>query len=73
MEVVVGRIAERIELSVEQRRVLEGWVRASSTEQRLVVRARIVLLAAQGRSNEEIARELGVVRQTAAKWRETVP
>ncbi len=47
---------------------LVGWVRASSMEQRLVVRARVVLLAAEGRSNDEIARELGVVRQTAAKW-----
>jgi len=66
----VGRIAERIELSVVERQALEGWVRASSSEQRLVERARIVLLAAQGCSNEEIAAELGVVRQTAAKWRE---
>lgn len=66
----MGRIAERIELSVEQRRILEEWVRASSTEQRLVQRARIVLLAGEGLSNEEIAGELGVVRQTAAKWRE---
>ncbi len=66
----MGRIAERIGLSVEQRRVLEGWVRASSSEQRLVERARIVLLASLGRSNEEIASEVGVVRQTAAKWRE---
>lgn len=66
----MGRIAERIELTVEQRCILEEWVRASSTEQRLVERARIVLLASQGRSNEQIAGELGVVRQTAAKWRE---
>jgi len=66
----MGRIAERIEVTGEQRRVLEGWVRASSSEQRLVMRARIVLLAGEGHSNEEIAGELGVVRQTVAKWRE---
>ena len=70
MEVPMGRIADPIELAPEERRTLEGWVRASSTEQRLVERARMVLLAAQGHSNEEIARQLGVVRQTAAKWRE---
>ena len=66
----MGRIAERIELSSEERRILEGWVRGSSTEQRLVERAHIVLLAGEGVSNQEIARRLGLVRQTAAKWRE---
>ncbi len=66
----MGRTAERIELSSEERRILEGWVRASSTEQRLVERADIVLLAAEGHSNKEIAQRLAVVRQTAAKWRE---
>lgn len=45
----VGRIAERIELTLEERRMLERWMRATSCEQRLVERARIgVLLAAEG-------------------------
>lgn len=66
----MGRTAGTVELTGEQREILESWVRASSSEQRLVERARIVLLAAEGHSNQEIARRLGVVRQTAAKWRE---
>jgi transposase len=66
----MGRIANPIELTSGERRTLERWVRASSSEQRLVERARIVLLAAEGRSNQEIGSELGVVRQTVAKWRE---
>ncbi len=66
----MGRTADPIELTPEERWTLEGWVRASSTEQRLVERANIVLLTARGCSNKEIAQRLGVVRQTAAKWRE---
>lgn len=69
MEVVVGRIAERIVLSAEERGTLEGWVRASSTEQRLAERAQIVLLAAEGVSDAEIGRRLDLVYQTAGKWR----
>lgn len=65
----MGKIAERIVLSAEERDTLEGWVRASSTEQRLVERAQIVLLAAEGCSDAEIGRRLGVVYQTAGKWR----
>ncbi len=65
----MGRTADPIELSPEERQTLEGWVRASSTEQRLVGRAHIVLLAAEGHSDKEIAQRLAVVRQTAAKWR----
>ncbi|MGH8923847.1 MAG: IS630 family transposase [Acidimicrobiia bacterium] len=66
----MGRNAEPIELGLVERQILEGWVRASSTEQRLVERARVVLLAAEGLSNLEVADRLGMVRQTASKWRE---
>ena len=65
----MGRVAEPVVLRDQERATLEGWVRSSTTEQRLVERARIVLLAAEGLSNEEIGRRLGVVRQTAGKWR----
>lgn len=69
MEAVVGKTAEPIVLTAAERRILEGWVRGSSTEQRLVERARIVLLAAEGYSHAEIGRRLGLVYQTVAKWR----
>ena len=65
----MGKIVERIVLSTEERETLEGWVRASSSEQRLVERAQIVLLAAEGCSDAEIGRRLAVVYQTAGKWR----
>jgi len=49
--------------------VLEARVRAPTTEQRHVLRARIVLLAAAGVASRAIARELGVMPRTASLWR----
>ncbi|WP_249353625.1 helix-turn-helix domain-containing protein [Rhodococcus sp. USK13] len=46
-----------------------GLVRAGSTAQRTVLRALIVLMAADGDSNAHIAAELGVCVDTARKWR----
>lgn len=65
----MGRVADPIELTPEDRAVLERWVRSSTCEQRRAERARIVLAAADGASNEAIAERLGLVRQTVAKWR----
>jgi len=49
--------------------VLEGWLRAPTTEQRHALRARIVLLAAEGRPSRAIARALGIMPRTASLWR----
>jgi len=49
-----------IELTEEARGVLEGRVRATTAPARDVLRARIVLWAAQGKRNDEIAPKLGV-------------
>lgn len=49
--------------------MLEALVRAPTTEQRAVMRARIVLLAAEGRATRWIARELGVMPRTVSDWR----
>ena len=54
----------------EDRETLERWSRGRSTEARLVERARIVLLAAEGRENRDIAAELGITRATVARWRD---
>ena len=63
-----------ITLTEEERNELERLVRARTTGQQLVVRARIVLLAADGLSTEEVARRLHLdsdaVRQWRARWRE---
>src|SRR5260370_17075978 len=65
----MGKSATVVELSEEDRAVLEGWVRASTTEQRLVQRGRIVLAAAAGTPTGSIARRHGVRAATVSKWR----
>jgi predicted XRE-type DNA-binding protein len=56
-------------LSDEQRRELERRAAAYSEPWRDVVRAKAVLLAAQGLANAEIAERLGVARQSVSEWR----
>ncbi len=58
-----------IELSDEDRDQLEALVRRRTAEQRMVVRARIVLAAADGEENATIAEDLGVALNTVIKWR----
>ena len=58
-----------ITLTEDVRATLERWSRRRSTEARLVERARIVLLAAAGRENKDIALELGITRATVGRWR----
>src|SRR4051812_20210262 len=62
-------IATEVRLGAEERAVLEARVRALTTAQRDVVRARIVLLAAEGLASRAIARELGIMPRTASLWR----
>jgi len=63
------RIAPEVTLTDEQRTILNRWARGRSTPARLVRRARIILLAAQGTENIEIAEELGVERTIVGRWR----
>lgn len=58
-----------IKLSAQERRELESRVRARTTEQRIVERARIVLMAADGLSGREIAERLEIHEDTVSKWR----
>jgi transposase len=51
---------------------LEQWIRAGSTPQQVVVRARIILSVCRGQSDQQIAGELKVQRRTAALWRRRV-
>jgi len=58
-----------IDLSDEQRLELEHRVRAQTLDARSVRRARIVLLAAAGVGNHEIARQLSISRNQVITWR----
>src|SRR5881397_3833890 len=63
------RPAEALDLDAEQRRALESILRSRTAEQRVVIRTRIVLSAAEGRANQAIAQELKVSRPTVLQWR----
>ncbi len=63
------RVARPIELNPEQRTVLERHSRARSMPARLVERARIVLRAADGLQDRQIAAELNITPEKAARWR----
>ena len=52
-----------------EREALRTLVRARTTEQRLAMRARVVLAAADGTANERIAEDLGVHKMTVLLWR----
>ena len=62
-------VAVAIVLTDDERAVLESWTRRRTSAQALAQRSRIVLLAADGVTNTEIARELGVHRPMVTKWR----
>jgi len=63
------RVAVTIILTPEERKQLERWSRGRSTPQRLVLRSKIVLLAAKGRMNKQIVDELDTNPVTVGRWR----
>lgn len=56
-------------MTAEQKRQLQAWVRAPSTPQKIVLRARICLLAHEGKANRQIALEVQTSRPTVLLWR----
>lgn len=58
-----------ITLTAEDRNGLEKIARRYTSSYRDVIRAKIVLYAAQGLSNDEIAQRLDTPRQIVSKWR----
>ena len=58
-----------IKLSSDERDTLEKWVRSSTTEQRLVLRSKIVLLAAEAQATQDIADKLSIRPGTVSRWR----
>src|SRR5262245_60691246 len=57
-------------VSPEDRQWLEALIRSGKTAQRVALRARMVLGAADGRANHALAKELGVSRPTLLLWRQ---
>jgi transposase len=56
-------------LTDEERDTLQRWARRPKSAQALAQRCRIVLGCAAGKSNKEVATELGVSQQMVCKWR----
>ena len=63
------RVAQEIKLSKKEQSTLQQWSRGRRLATRLVERAKIVLLAADGWSNKEIATKLEVKPHTVGRWR----
>jgi CRP-like cAMP-binding protein len=59
----------RIDLDEEQRRALESLARSYTLPYWRVVRAQMVLLAAQGLRNDQIAQRLNCRREVVSLWR----
>jgi len=67
MVVMPTNRAVESELSDDERAQLEAWARRPTSAQALAQRSRIVLAAAQGAKNIEIAQQLGVGRPMVTK------
>jgi transposase len=63
-------IAEQIILTPEEQATINRWAQGKSFPLRLVQRAKIIQLAAQGIFNHEIASRLSISRPTVQLWRE---
>src|SRR5256885_15920176 len=61
--------AAELMLSKEEHKGLEALVHRYTTPQQLAKRGRMILGAAEGKRNAEIARELGVSVDTVRSWR----
>ncbi len=64
------RHAEAIALSPEERSTLDTWATGRKLPLRLVQRARIIQMAANGVFSQEIARKLKISRPTVQLWRQ---
>jgi transposase len=66
----MSRKSTPIKLSESEIQRLEQWIRAGSTPQQVVLRARIVLAAGRGQQDKEIAMALQIQWRTVARWRQ---
>lgn len=66
----MSRSPARIHLSEDEQVTLREWTRKGTTEQRLVDRARIILLSSEGFTVEKIAERLNTRSARVSKWRQ---
>jgi transposase len=65
----MGRPLAELTLPEDECETLVRWSRRSTSAQNLAQRCRIVLGCADGKTNQEVAAELGIWPQTVGKWR----
>jgi putative transposase len=65
----MGRPKVSLALSAEQQQQLESLAGSRSLPAGLVSRVRIILMSASGKTNQQIARQLGMANATVGKWR----
>ena len=65
----IGRPKAELTLTGEERAQLLRWARRASSSQALALRSKIVLKAADGVANTQIAADLGTSAVTVGKWR----
>jgi len=63
------RVAPKVELTTDQRTTLQSWANGRKTPVRLAERSRIVLFAAEGKRDIDIAASLFITLAKAARWR----
>jgi transposase len=63
------RVAPSVVIDSSQKTILEQWARSRSLPARQVERAKIMLLAAEGNTDLEIAEQLGIGNHKVARWR----
>src|ERR1035441_3734315 len=65
----IGRPKAELVLAEAERAQLIRWARRANTAQYLAMRARIVLACAEGRTNKQVAADLGADESTVDRWR----
>ena len=64
-----GRPTAELTLTDDERAELTSWARRRKTAQALALRSNIVLACAAGKTNTQVAEQLGVSKPTVGKWR----
>lgn len=65
----MGRQVVEVDVTEDERKTLEMWANAGKTEQRIVTRSRVVLLAAAGHPLSVISERVGLSVNSCLKWR----